>query len=208
MPHGRLRGAGDADWSFRRRATMRASPGADRDALPRALGAGARLLRAPRACSTGATERTVHDTGASSFLYPFLGEQEHDLEAVVADVRALGADEGRGGSRRCASRRWPRRAPTVGGRRAGAALQLRRRRTLLALGNGGSATDAMDFVADLRGPPGWPPARARPHRGLGDPHRDRQRHRHRRDLLAAGHRLRASRATWCSRSRRAATRAT
>ena len=34
---------------------------------------------------------------------------------------------------------------------------------LLALGNGGSATDAMDLVADLRYPPegrGWPPRRA------------------------------------------------
>ena len=32
----------------------------------------------------------VHDTGASSFLYPFLSEGETDLEAVLADVRALG----------------------------------------------------------------------------------------------------------------------
>jgi len=36
----------------------------------------------------GRHERRVHDAGASSFLYPFLGEEEHDLEAVVADVRA------------------------------------------------------------------------------------------------------------------------
>ena len=35
----------------------------------------------------GREARAVHDTGASSFLYPFLGETEHDLEAVVADVR-------------------------------------------------------------------------------------------------------------------------
>jgi D-sedoheptulose 7-phosphate isomerase len=34
-------------------------------------------------------------------------------------------------------------------------------RTLLALGNGGSATDAMDLVADFRSPPaGWPARRA------------------------------------------------
>ena len=38
---------------------------------------------------------SVHDAGASSFLYPFLGEGERDLEAVLADVR-LGPDEGRG----------------------------------------------------------------------------------------------------------------
>ena len=32
-------------------------------------------------------ERNVHDTGAASFLYPFLGERETDHEAVVEDVR-------------------------------------------------------------------------------------------------------------------------
>ena len=32
----------------------------------------------------------VHDTGASSFLYPFLSEAEDDLDAVLDDVRALG----------------------------------------------------------------------------------------------------------------------
>ena len=52
----------------------------------------------------------VHDTGASSFLYPFLAEGETDLEAVIEDVRASVADEGRGGRRRCASRRSPRAA--------------------------------------------------------------------------------------------------
>ena len=68
----------------------------------------------------------------------------------------------------------------------------------------------MDVVADFRcaAGPSWPPRpRARPHRGPGDPHRDRQRHRHRGDLRAPGDRLRARRATRCSRSRRAATRA-
>ena len=30
---------------------------------------------------------SVHDAGASSFLYPFLGETERDLEPVVEDVR-------------------------------------------------------------------------------------------------------------------------
>jgi D-sedoheptulose 7-phosphate isomerase len=33
------------------------------------------------------SERTVHDTGAASFLYPFLGERETDENAVVDDVR-------------------------------------------------------------------------------------------------------------------------
>src|SRR5207302_3883244 len=35
----------------------------------------------------GREARRVHDTGASSFLYPFLAEAEHDLDAVLEDVR-------------------------------------------------------------------------------------------------------------------------
>ena len=60
----------------------------------------------------GRTEQRVHDVGASSFLYPFLGEQEHDLDAVLADVAASVRDEGATRSARCASRPWataPRR---------------------------------------------------------------------------------------------------
>ncbi len=61
---------------------------------------------------------------------------------------------------------------------------------LLALGNGGSATDAMDLVADLLAA-----GRAgdRPDRGRRDPDRDRERHRRRGDLLAAGDRVRPRR---------------
>ena len=42
----------------------------------------------------GRTGGTHHDGGASSFLYPFLAEQESDLPGVLADVRRLGAGEG------------------------------------------------------------------------------------------------------------------
>src|SRR5919112_6343787 len=35
----------------------------------------------------GRAARPVHDSGASSFLYPFLGQQEHDLDAILADVQ-------------------------------------------------------------------------------------------------------------------------
>ena len=70
---------------------------------------------------------------------------------------------------------------------------------LLALGNGGSATDAMDVGRRLRGAAARQrlarAPRARPHRGHGDPHRDRQRHRRRGDLRAPGDRLRARAAT-------------
>ena len=56
-------------------------PGAGRDPLPRALGAGPRLLRPPRPARRAARRAPVHDTGASSFLYPFLAEGERDLDA-------------------------------------------------------------------------------------------------------------------------------
>ena len=35
----------------------------------------------------GRTARRIHDAGASSFLYPFLAEQEDDLDPCVDDVR-------------------------------------------------------------------------------------------------------------------------
>ncbi len=94
----------------------------------------------------------VHDTGASSFLYPFLSESEHDLDAVLADVRAsvlMKAQE----VGKLREQTLGEGAPTL----LGAAKALRRSfdagGKLLALGNGGSATDAMDAVADLRYPP-------------------------------------------------------
>ncbi len=106
----------------------------------------------------GRTARRAHDTGASAFLYPFLAEREDDLDAVLDDVRRsvlLKAEEV-GALREQtlteardelpAAAAAVRRAFDAGGR-------------LLALGNGGSATDAMDAVADLRDPParsGWP----------------------------------------------------
>jgi D-sedoheptulose 7-phosphate isomerase len=108
----------------------------------------------------GRQARKVHDTGASSFLYPFLGEQEHDLEAVVEDVRRsvlMKAEEigglraqtlSEGAAELAAAASELRRCFDAGGR-------------LLAFGNGGSATDAMDVVADFRTPPpGWPARRA------------------------------------------------
>jgi D-sedoheptulose 7-phosphate isomerase len=100
------------------------------------------------------------DPGAAGFLYPFLGEREHDLDAVLADVRRSVAMK--------AAEVTALRAQTLGENREAllrAAAQLRdafaRGGALLALGDGGSATDAMDAVADLRDPPPpWPARRA------------------------------------------------
>ena len=103
----------------------------------------------------------VHDTGASSFLYPFLAEAETDLDAVLADVRrsVLAKSEEVGQLR--AQTLTENRDELVGAA-AGLRLDLERGGKLLALGNGGSATDAMDAVADFRTPPDpdWSPRRA------------------------------------------------
>jgi D-sedoheptulose 7-phosphate isomerase len=95
--------------------------------------------------------------GASAFLYPFLQEGGADVEAVVADVAAsvrMKADEVAG------LRGQTLAEPGL----QTAADELRARfeggGRLLVLGNGGSATDAMDVAADFRHPPG--PWRARP----------------------------------------------
>ncbi len=102
----------------------------------------------------------VHDAGASSFLYPFLAEGEHDLDGVLEDVRRSAlmkaADVGALRAQTLADGRGPLFAAAAALRSAfdGGG-------TLLALGNGGSATDAMDAVADFRSPPrDWPGRRA------------------------------------------------
>lgn len=109
----------------------------------------------------GRDARATHDAGASSFLYPFLAEQEDDLGAVLADVRAsilAKADE------TAALRAQTLRdgAETLRAAAAGLRARLDAGGTVLALGNGGSATDAMDAVADLREPAhrAWPARRA------------------------------------------------
>jgi len=106
----------------------------------------------------GPAARQVHDPGASSFLYPFLSHQEHDLDAILDDVRKsmlLKADEvtalraqslNEGCETLLAAARVVRERLDAGGR-------------LIALGNGGSATDAMDVVADFHTPLFGGPAR-------------------------------------------------
>ena len=103
---------------------------------------------------------TVHDAGASSFLYPFLAETETDLESVIEDVRRSALIK--------AAEISELRRQTLGENRdqlAVCAIELRAALEaggrVLACGNGGSATDATDLVADLRYPPeGWSALRA------------------------------------------------
>jgi D-sedoheptulose 7-phosphate isomerase len=86
--------------------------------------------------------------GGSSFLYPFLEQRETDTDAVLADVaRSVQLKAAEVAELRI-------RAVGDGTALRAAAETLRGRLdhggTVLAFGNGGSATDAMDLVADLR----------------------------------------------------------
>jgi D-sedoheptulose 7-phosphate isomerase len=93
--------------------------------------------------------RRRHGAGASSFLHPFLGQSP---DRVVADVAATVRTRAQETSE-LRQRTLEESAATL----RQAARELRRRFAsggkLLAMGNGGSATDAMDLVADLRSPP-------------------------------------------------------
>ena len=91
----------------------------------------------------------THDAGRSSFLYPFLAESESDRAGVFGAVResvrlkaqetaALMSRTLEEGSQELLDAARLLRASTDGGG------------TVLVLGNGGSATDAMDLVADLQ----------------------------------------------------------
>jgi D-sedoheptulose 7-phosphate isomerase len=108
----------------------------------------------------GRTGRRSHDAGASSFLYPFLAEGEHDLDAILADVRESALMK--------SGEVAQLRAATIDGSIDELTRAARVLRTtldgggrLLALGNGGSATDAMDVVADFADDSlGWPPRAA------------------------------------------------
>ncbi len=107
----------------------------------------------------GREARATHDTGHSAFLYPFLSEGESDLEAIVEDVRGSvlmkSAEVGE-----LREQTLSEGAPTLLAAAAALRASFERGGKLLAFGNGGSATDAMDVVADFRGDPRWPHRRA------------------------------------------------
>jgi D-sedoheptulose 7-phosphate isomerase len=111
-----------------------------------------------RGLLAGREPRRVHDAGASSFLYPFLGEQESDLDSVIDDVRCsalMKADDVSALRVQTLSENRDALLAAAGALRGALVAGGK----LLALGNGGSATDAMDVVADFRavGPgQAWP----------------------------------------------------
>ena len=97
----------------------------------------------------GRSERRIHDAGASSFLYPFLDERESDVDAVLEDVRRSvlmkAADVGA-----LREQTLTDNASVLADAANALHASFERGGKLLALGNGGSATDAMDVVADFR----------------------------------------------------------
>jgi len=91
-----------------------------------------------------------HDSGRSSFLYPFLAEAETNIDAVLAEVR-------RSITQKAADVIALRGASADAVALAEAARLVAERIAaggkILAFGNGGSATDAQDLVGDLVAPP-------------------------------------------------------
>jgi len=96
-------------------------------------------------------ERGHDDVGASAFLYPFLGGAKQDTSGVIGDVassiQAKAADDERL-REHVAREQADRIAETIVAIRH----RLDRGATLLFFGNGGSATDANDFVLDCVAP--------------------------------------------------------
>ena len=148
MPHDRLRAASARSASCgcprRTRRSSRSWPRAPTTC------SGSSCTCSSRAAAPAAPRR---DPGAAGFLYPSLTGAPQPLEPLLEEVRASVASK--------ASEISELRAQTLGENAlelAAAARTLResceRGARLLALGNGGSATDAMDLVADVRSPPG------------------------------------------------------
>jgi D-sedoheptulose 7-phosphate isomerase len=98
--------------------------------------------------------------GDANFLYPFLAERSSSLDHVVDDVRQsvlMKSEE----ISRLREQTLGESGTEIGAAAADVRRALERGGALLALGNGGSATDAADVVADFRAAPqGWPHRRA------------------------------------------------
>ncbi len=101
-----------------------------------------------------------HDVGASSFLYPFLGEKEQHLERVVEQVQGSMLQKMEEVNRMRAAAA-DTEAAAIAETAAAVADRVRRGGKVITFGNGGSATDANDLVADcLDPPPGMRPVPA------------------------------------------------
>ncbi|MDP9069472.1 MAG: SIS domain-containing protein [Actinomycetota bacterium] len=95
-------------------------------------------------------ERSTHHTGRSSFLYPFLAEQEKGLDTVLTQLERSVVDKA---SDVCAMRASSIEPEALTETARLIAERVSAGGKVLAFGNGGSATDAQDLVGDLVGPP-------------------------------------------------------
>ena len=137
--------------SSRCRRTTRSSPRSRRRRPTTCCGSSSTSSSSTAACSRAGRSAPHHDAGASAFLYPFLAEAEHDLDAVLADVRgSVLAKAAEAGALRSQTLTDNAEALAAAARALRACLDAGGK--VLALGNGGSATDAMDAVADLAPP--------------------------------------------------------
>ncbi len=93
-----------------------------------------------------------HDVGASGFLYPFLGEGQKPpadtLSEVAQSIRHKAADD-----ERLRAQVADEQAEKIANLAMAVHERLTRGGSILAFGNGGSATDANDFVLDCVAPP-------------------------------------------------------
>ncbi len=93
-----------------------------------------------------------HDVGNSSFLYPFLGTGEQPLEEVVKEVQRSMLQKVQEVNRLRAATAESESA-ALSQTALAISARLERGGKLIAFGNGGSATDANDLVADCLDPP-------------------------------------------------------
>jgi D-sedoheptulose 7-phosphate isomerase len=93
-----------------------------------------------------------HDVGKSSFLYPFLGTGQQPLEKVVEEVQRSMLQKVQEVNRLRAAA-TESEAAALSKTAVAIVERLERGGKLIAFGNGGSATDANDFVADCLDPP-------------------------------------------------------
>ena len=88
-----------------------------------------------------------HDVGASSFLYPMLGKGEQRLEEVVREVQGSMLQKMQETNRMRAAAA-DTEAEVIAEMAVAVTERLERGGKIIAFGNGGSATDANDLVAD------------------------------------------------------------
>jgi D-sedoheptulose 7-phosphate isomerase len=101
-----------------------------------------------------------HDVGASSFLYPFLGDARQDLDRIVEDVAGSIVMKARD-DERLRAEIAEGQAGAVAAAAGAIDARVRAGGKLILFGNGGSATDANDWALDCVAPPrGYTPVPA------------------------------------------------